>query len=269
MNPANVPILTAASIDCCCLSNNHVLDYRYTGLTDTTETLKRASIAFAGAGENEAEARTPAIIKAAGRGRVIVVSLGSVTSGIPRVWAAGPSRPGVNLLPDLSERTASEVASQAKAYKRPGDVVVASIHWGGNWGYRISEDERSFARRLIDTGAIDVVHGHSSHHPKGLEVHGGKLILYGCGDFIDDYEGISGHEEYRDDLVLMYLAGVQADTGKLIHLTLVPFRIKNFRLNRSSKDDTLWLRDVLNREGRQFGTRVDLTQRGVLDLSWR
>jgi hypothetical protein len=27
-------------------------------------------------------------------------------------------------------------------------------------------------------------------------VYRGKLILYGCGDFIDDYEGIGGYEQY-------------------------------------------------------------------------
>ena len=46
-----------------------------------------------------------------------------------------------------------------------------------------------FAHRLIDAG-VDVVHGHSSHHPRPIEVYRGKLILYGCGDTIDDYEGI-------------------------------------------------------------------------------
>ena len=39
-------------------------------------------------------------------------------------------------------------------------------------------------------GGIDVVHGHSSHHPRPIEVYQRRLILYGCGDFIDDYEGI-------------------------------------------------------------------------------
>jgi len=31
-----------------------------------------------------------------------------------------------------------------------------------------------------------------------------RLILYGCGDFLNDYEGIRGYEEYRGDLALMY-----------------------------------------------------------------
>ena len=40
-------------------------------------------------------------------------------------------------------------------------------------------------------GGIDVVHGHSSHHAKGAEVYKGKLIIYGAGDLLSDYEGIT------------------------------------------------------------------------------
>ena len=269
MNPANVPCLATARIDCCCLANNHVLDYRHAGLTETIDTLQRAHIAFAGAGANEAEARAPAIIDLADHGRVIVFSLGSITSGIPRAWAASPHRPGVNLLRDLSFETADQVAAQAGAHKQPGDIVVVSIHWGGNWGYRIDEDERAFAHRLVDSGLVDIVHGHSSHHPKGIEVYRGKLVLYGCGDFIDDYEGIAGYEEYRGDLVIMYLPALDSGTGRLNHLKLVPFQIKNFSLNRASSVDIEWLQDVFKREGGQFQTRAELSEKGVLDLSWR
>ena len=268
MSPANVPCLTVAGIDCCCLANNHVLDCGHAGLTETIETLRRARIACAGAGADEEAARAPAMIEGVDRGRVIVFGLGSVTSGIPRAWAAGPRRPGVNLMRDLSGDTADRIATQAAACRRPGDVVVVSIHWGGNWGYPIAEDEQAFARRLIETGVVDVIHGHSSHHPKAIEVHGGKLILYGCGDFIDDYEGIAGHEEYRDDLVLMYLAALDSETGKLARLRLVPFQIRNFRLNRPSAADVAWLRHVLDREGRPFDTRLEVGQAGALDLSW-
>ena len=38
---------------------------------------------------------------------------------------------------------------------------------------------------------MDVIHGHSSHHVKAIEVYNGKLVLYGCGDFRNDYEGKS------------------------------------------------------------------------------
>ena len=53
---------------------------------------------------------------------------------------------------------------QAQAARRPGDITIISIHRGSNWGYDLDADQARFARRLID-GGVDVVHGHSSHHP--------------------------------------------------------------------------------------------------------
>ncbi len=268
MSPTNIACITTAGIDVCVLANNHVLDFGYPGLEETIETLKHAHIALAGAGRDAAEAQAPAIKETADRGRVIVFGFGSVTSGISREWAAGPNCPGVNLLPDLSDRTADRIATEISNHKRPGDVVVASIHWGDNWGYRIASDERRFAHRLIDTGAADVVHGHSSHHAKAIEVHRGKLILHGCGDFLNDYEGIEGHEAYRDDLALMYLPTVDTSTGGLLRLAIVPFQIRRFRLNRAWPSDVAWVRETLSREGLPFGTRLDLTQEATLELSW-
>ncbi|UCH80070.1 MAG: CapA family protein, partial [Nitrospiraceae bacterium] len=65
-------------------------------------------------------------------------------------------------------------------------------------------DQKEFARKLIDKAGIDIIHGHSSHHVKGIEIYNEKLIIYGCGDFLNDYEGIRGYENFRDDLGLMY-----------------------------------------------------------------
>ena len=129
----------------------------------------------------------------------------SADCGVPADWAADAATPGVNLLPDLSLVMAEKAAASGRTWRQPGDVLIASIHWGGNWGYRIPADQRRFAHALID-GGFDVVHGHSSHHPKGIEIYRRKLILYGCGDFINDYEGISGNEEYRGDLALMCIS---------------------------------------------------------------
>ena len=47
--------------------------------------------------------------------------------------------------------------------------------------------------------------GHSSHHALAIEIYCGKPILYGCGDFINGYEGNKSCEEYRADLSVMYL----------------------------------------------------------------
>jgi poly-gamma-glutamate capsule biosynthesis protein CapA/YwtB (metallophosphatase superfamily) len=268
MNPDNVACLTAAEIDCCVLANNHVLDWSYPGLLETLDTLDHADIHSAGAGRDAFQAEAPAVLEVPGKGRVLVFAFGSVTSGIPRVWAAGRNHPGVSLLGDLSDRTVARIADRAHASRRPGDLLVASIHWGGNWGYDIPAQQTRFAHGLIDRAGFDVVHGHSSHHPKGMEIYQGKPILYGCGDFLNDYEGIAGYEEFRDDLVLMYFLTIGASQGTLARLTMVPLQIRNFRLNRASPADATWLRGTLNRERRKFGIRVRLKGDNTLTLAW-
>jgi poly-gamma-glutamate synthesis protein (capsule biosynthesis protein) len=91
-------------------------------------------------------------------------------------------------------------------------------------------------------------------------VYRGKLILYGCGDFINDYEGIGGYENFRDDLALMYFPRLSSTTGQLIDLQMTPLQIKRFRLQRASKMDARWLRDTLNRYSGQFGSQVELNE---------
>ena len=267
MHPGNIPCITAANIDCCVLANNHVLDWGYAGLTETLTTLAGASLKTAGAGRNLAEAEVPAIIEIAGRGRVLVFGFGDESSGIPPQWGARTNRAGVNLLPDRSEATVRHIAAQISAHKRKGDVVVASIHWGENWGYEISPAQREFAHGLVDLAQVDVVHGHSSHHPRPIEVYKGRLILYGCGDFLNDYEGISGYEEFRGDLTLMYFATMDPVTGQLLNLVMTPMQIRRFRLNDAQPADVRWLQAVLDRESRVLGARIRMDDERHLVLA--
>lgn len=268
MHPENIGCLTIAKIDYCSLANNHVLDWGYAGLTETLETLKKANIHSAGAGEILQEAEKPVVMEVEGKGRVIVFSFGLETSGIPVSWAASEDKPGVNLLKNLSDETVWEIKEKIGQEEKQGDIVIASIHWGSNWGYEIPPEQKDFAYRLIDNAGVDVVHGHSSHHVKGIEVYKEKPIIYGSGDFINDYEGIGGYEGFRSDLTLMYFVSMDPSTGKLVHMHMTPMQIKNFKANRASRADALWLRDVINREGKKFGTRAEINQDNTLTLKW-
>jgi poly-gamma-glutamate synthesis protein (capsule biosynthesis protein) len=265
MHPKNVQSITVAHIDCCCLANNHVLDWEYAGLIQTLETLDAAHVSHPGAGRNAAEAAAPAVLDVSSKGRVLVFAFGSITSGIPSEWCATENRPGLRVLKDLSGDTARHIAAEICSYKRPGDVAVASVHWGGNWGYEISAEQIEFAHRLIE-GGVDLIHGHSSHHVKAVEVYRGHLILYGCGDFITDYEGITGYEEFRSDLALMYLVKVDAQNGRLLEVRLVPMQSRRFRLNRVSKSDAQWLCDLLNDLGSQFATQARLDDDNSIEV---
>lgn len=87
---------------------------------------------------------------------------------------------------------------------------------------------------LLLLSGVDLVHGHSSHHAKGAELYQGKLIIYGAGDLISDYEGITnmGVESWypkhlhRDDVGLLWYADVGSNDGLLRQLSMTPTRLK-------------------------------------------
>ena len=268
MSPDNIPCLTAAGIDCCVLANNHMLDWGIPGLLDTLEVLDKAGIKHAGAGRNLREAQAPAILTNGEHCKVIVFSLGSLTSGIPAEWSAREDRPGLNMIETPLKDTIRSLATEIGNIKRQGDVVIVSIHWGGNWGYKIPSSQKMLAHRLVEETGLDILHGHSSHHVKAIEVYKNRLIFYGCGDFFNDYEGIGGYEDYRGDLGLMYFTDVDPGTGCLLALRMIPTHVRRFRVNRASEVDSKWLEDLLNREGKRFGTRVTRSAENILTLQW-
>lgn len=269
MSPENIGCLTAAGIDCATLANNHVLDWGYDGLLETLRVVGNAGIKTAGAGIDRVQANAPAVLQGRSGSRILVFAAATPSSGVPPTWAVAEDQPGVAFLMGLSSTSLAELAGRIAAARRASsDRVVVSIHWGGNWGYKIPIEQRQFAHRLIDEAGVDIVHGHSSHHVKGIEVYRGRLILYGCGDLITDYEGISGHDAFRGDLGLMYFPQLNPETGALKSLTMQPTQLRQMQLRQPPGEDIDWLRDVLNREGRRLGTRVRIDPQNRLQLAW-
>lgn len=268
MHPRNIECLTAAGLDCCVMANNHTLDWGRDGLAETLRVLHGAGIKTAGAGANVGQACEPARFDLSDRQRVLVFAAGTADSGISVEWEATNYRPGLFALDDLSRHTVDLVAARIASERRRGDIVVMSLHWGGNWGYEVAPEHQRFAHQLIDLAGVDIVYGHSSHHPKPIEVYRGKLILYGCGDLLNDYEGIDGHESYRAELGLMYFPEIDRETHELVRLTMTPTRIRKLRTNLASQKEAQWLGTALSREGQPFGTILKLTPEGRLALEW-
>lgn len=266
MHPDNLPALSAFGPHVCALANNHILDFGQRGLTDTVAALARAGIPGVGAGADLRTARRPAVLTSRDEHRVLIASVASTTSGVPESWAAHRDRPGVWLVRNLSDRgTTDDVAATVLADKREGDVAVVSVHWGPNWGYAVTPGEIRFAHRLIDAG-VDIVHGHSSHHPRPIEMYRGRPILYGCGDVIDDYEGIGGHEPFRSDLRLLYLTRAETTGAGLVCLQLIPLRVRQMRLQRATWAESEWLRKTMEHTSRRSGTSVIARSDGLLEV---
>jgi poly-gamma-glutamate capsule biosynthesis protein CapA/YwtB (metallophosphatase superfamily) len=257
VHPANADCLVAGGVDVVSLANNHILDWSEPGLADTLDTLGDLGVSHTGVGHNHEEAWTPAVVD-----RLLILGVGATSSGIPSEWTAGPDRPGVALLGDLSIETVEEALGE---HRRPDHLVIVSVHWGANWGYRIPPSHQRFARTLIDHAGVDVVHGHSSHHPLGFEVYHDRLILYGCGDLVSDYEGISGKDEYRPELGAWYVVDLDPGTGAARGLSLVPTKVRRFQLIIPNREELDWMAGRLG----ELASGVDIrVHDDVLEVSW-
>lgn len=266
MNPRNIQCLSSAGIDYCALANNHVLDWGYQGLIDTLNTLQNQKILFSGAGIQKKDALKPAIL-CKNEARILIFSIGTESSGIPPQWEATLSRPGVNILHGLTDNHIRQTVKWIEMFRKPHDIVILSIHWGENWVYKIPYSHVKFAHALIDSGAVDIIHGHSSHHVLAMEIYKGKPVLYGCGDFINDYEGIRGQEEFRGDISIMFFIILDSSNRNLVNITLVPLIKKQFSLKRLSDEDLKYLERKLNFLGKEFKT-FPKQEGNALSMKW-
>ena len=257
----------------CTLANNHVMDWGHDGLGDTFESLGRLGVKHAGAGANLGQAQEPAIVELAEGVLMAVISVGMASSGIPTEWGASSGRPGVNLgsleRVDLDQLT-KQISALKQRYSNCKLVTLVSIHWGANWDFTVYPGERQFARALVSAGA-DIVHGHSSHHIKGIEVYQGKLIMYGCGDLINDYEGIDSLNtaRYLGNVGLMYFVDVDPSSGALAGLSMVPTTVENLQIKVIREEKILkHLLNVVNREFLSFSVSMWIeSYQGTLRLN--
>jgi poly-gamma-glutamate capsule biosynthesis protein CapA/YwtB (metallophosphatase superfamily) len=56
--------------------------------------------------------------------------------------------------------------------RQSGDILIVSLYWGGNWGQEVPIWQRELGGALIEEAEVNVVFGHSSHHPKAIETVG-------------------------------------------------------------------------------------------------
>jgi len=257
--PSAIETLRAAQIDACSLANNHTLDFEEEGLLDTLEHLDAAGIRHAGAGRNQEEAADPAIftMRVDHTSRVALLAF---TDNEPP-FAAGTGRPGTNYLPiSLKPDTLRQVERAVSNVCEMGvDTVIFSNHWGPNMVQRPKEIFRRFARAVIDRG-VDIYYGHSAHVFQGVEIYGGKPILYDTGDFIDDY---AVDPELRNDWSFLFQLSVEG--GRFERLDLTPVKLSHARVDLATGGEREIILDRMERLSAEMGT-VFARREGALVL---
>lgn len=271
MHPDNIAALRAARIDYAGLANNHTLDFSEPGLAETVQTVKKAGIAFAGAGETKEEATRPAVLRLASDQKTHNVHVWAAADH-PSDWA---KLPGFHFI-DYTQQTRQRLKELlTKSMEPKASLKIFSVHWGPNYSWQPAQEIQDLAHFLIESCGIDIIHGHSSHHVQGVEIYKGKLIIYGCGDFVDDYALVA---QYRNDLSAIWRVTVEepADSDaserlKLKKLEIFPTKIERFQARKLNPDeeDSKCVRHKIRDLSVTLGTDVKLEVGGEGRVSIR
>ena len=274
-----IQVLNSASIDYVSLANNHILDYDIEALLDTLDILDKNNISHSGAGRNLKEAMKPAILEKKLKPKpsnnnnpfhnvytekvnnndniknTIRIGIISLTDNEPE-WEAKDDLAGINYIPATldPDRYYYRLQNYIEQAKTQSDLVIVSSHIGPHFRETPSVKYVNFAHKIIDFGA-DIYWGHSNHMPQGIELYkhnnNNKIILYDCGDFIDDYAIDSN---YRNDLYFIFLLHFLIDKNSKLSknnntnnngnillqnsmIELIPTKISNFMVNTIPADD--------------------------------
>lgn len=185
------------------LANNHAWDLQEAGLISTRTEVARRGFGYAGTGGNADEAARAGFIDTPA-GRVALVAMASGGVQLTPESRAAPTRAGVNFLelrPDgtLDPAQQERILAAVRSAAREARLVIAYLHnhyWGEPTAadappgrerrvgrYRNPAWMENWARQLIDAGAgLFVGHGDPSLH--AVELHRGRPILYGLGNYI-------------------------------------------------------------------------------------
>lgn len=243
-DPRNVRALVEGNIQVVNLANNHILDFGVEGLKDTLHSLNSAGILHVGAGMNLVEARKPVIVERNG----LKIGIIGFTDNEPG-WAANDQQPGVNYF-NVSQL--QKVQYEITQLKPRVDVVIVSLHWGGNWATAPSHEFQAFARALVHSG-VNIIHGHSAHIPQGIEMYNDALIMYSTGDFVDDY-AVDPAPELRNDRSFLFV--VQCTATGVQRLQLVPVIIKDMQVTIADGVDAVESLQLMINRSLQMGTQL-------------
>ncbi|MTI96407.1 MAG: CapA family protein [Firmicutes bacterium] len=176
--PFTIEVLLDGGFNLVSLANNHILDYGAEAMLDTIDLLDQHGIAHAGAGKDQAAAGAPVLREVNGVKVAMLAYTGAFPARLYPAWQAGPDTPGTAFYYDEDR-----LVEAVKSARELADVVIVSMHWGYEYTYATNAEQHRLGKLVVDSGA-DLVLGHHSHTPQGIEFYGGKPIVYSLGNFL-------------------------------------------------------------------------------------
>lgn len=191
-------MLVSGSVEAVTLANNHYADYGDAGKEDTRAALDAVGVTYCAPG-------VTAIYETRG------VKIGLIGNCFP--YADGKR----------------DISKDVSALREAGcQIVLASFHWGSEYEYAFSGDQRRIGRAALKAGA-DAVIGHHPHVAQGVEAYEDSYILYSLGNLVF---GGNVDPDDRDAYVAQLSFTVQEDgTVEGPGLQIVPIRLTELTKN--------------------------------------
>ena len=164
-----------SGIDILSIANNHVLDYGTEAFGETLDGIRSEGMYYVGAGKDDKEAYSPAIVEKHGK-KIAVFAASRIVPSVD--WHSGESWRGV-----ASVYNPNKLINRIKGVRGQVDMIAVYLHWGVEKEIMPKSYQRGLARQLIDSGA-DIVVGSHPHVLQGFEFYKGKLIAYSLGNFV-------------------------------------------------------------------------------------
>jgi poly-gamma-glutamate synthesis protein (capsule biosynthesis protein) len=240
--------LLRAGITVVSLANNHILDYGPAALADTLKALDAAGVAHAGAGNNLASSRKPAIVTLP-TGQTLAVLSYSLT--YPAAYWASPNKPGT-APGDIGLVQADVTSACAWA-----TAVVVCFHWGGELIPEPRPYQTDLGHAAIDAGAALVVGTHP-HILQGVEWYHEGVILYSLGNL-----AFGGGQSRRAVQSALFKV-IFSPEGDIASVQARGLSVDNLRTHFQpvplSGSENLLLVQTLSRLSQPWGTRVSLAK---------
>lgn len=207
-DPTLLAGLRDAGIDAVSLANNHIRNGGDQGVLDTCKNLDAIGIAHTGAGADVNAARQPAWLHGGG----LSVALLAYSAVGPANWASA-DHPGAAPLDTAS------VTADIKAARAAGaDIVIVMPHWGEEYSYALSSEQKNEAAAFVAAGA-DLVLGSHSHWVGAIQSLAGPdgpaFISYSLGDLLFDLN----HDVQAQEGVILTLT---FSGTRLVQVTMDP-----------------------------------------------
>ncbi len=172
---ANTALYNTLGVDIVSLANNHAFDYGEDAFLDTLDALQTYGVAQIGGGKNLSEAMAPQYYIVNGRKIAFVAA----TRAEKNKMTPQATETSAGVLRCYDTELFLQVIAEAE---ENSDFVIACVHWGTEYSYKLETVQISTARDYIDAGADLIIGGHA-HQLQGIDFYNGKAIFYNLGNF--------------------------------------------------------------------------------------